>query len=198
MQYPTNNDTGAAWCCRYPSKNSQNNQPMTSPFRYTLATALSVAALAAGCKSTAGAAPGSTSNTNGAATPQSLSFTRLHNSVNSGFASPSELVMQDIDEFTRRWRGVLQGSPDATMPAVDFAKTTIVLVAIGSRNTGGHTVRVDSLISASGGTTVHYTVTSPGSRCMSMQMLTAPVEVISIDRVSGVVRFKKRSVSGGC
>ena len=110
----------------------------------------------------------------------------------------SEFVIQDIDEYTRRWRGIVQGSPDAAMPAVDFSKTTVLLVALGSRNTGGHTVRIDSVVSASSAITVFYTTTSPGSRCMSMQMLTAPVEVISVDRVPGAVRFRKKSVTGAC
>ncbi|MBC8087857.1 MAG: protease complex subunit PrcB family protein [Phycisphaerae bacterium] len=129
---------------------------------------------------------------------QSIAFTLLHNAFNSGFASPSEFVIQDPDEFTRRWRGVLQGTPDTAQPVVDFANTSVVLVAIGSRNTGGYSVHVDSVASAAGVTTVHYTVTSPGARCMSLQTLTAPVEVISVERVQGAVRFSKRSVSRGC
>jgi hypothetical protein len=157
---------------------------------------MGVAAVAIACKSTPSAASGTSPNA--ASPPRSIPFTRLHNDINSGFASVSEFVIQDNDEFTRRWRGVQQGTPDAALPAVDFAKATVVLVATGSRNTGGHTVRVDSLVSASGATTVHYTVTSPGARCMSLQVLTAPVEVISFERVSGVVRFRKKNVSGGC
>lgn len=134
--------------------------------------------------------------------PSALAFVRLHNSDNSGFTRNSEFVIQDPAEFTRRWRGVQQGSPGAVLPLVDFEKTTVVFVAIGTRNTGGYAVRVDSVTTASGkapgGATVHYTVTSPRARCMSMQMLTSPLEVISFDRVAGEIKFKKRKVSAGC
>ena len=137
-----------------------------------------------------------------------IPFEVLHSGRNSGFTRNSEFVIQDSDEFTRRWKGVQQGAPDAALPTVDFEKIIVVLVAMGTRNTDGHSVRVDSVtmdsattgapVKSSSGTTVHYTVTSPGARCMSMQMLTSPIEVISFERVTGVVKFRKRSVSGGC
>lgn len=133
----------------------------------------------------------------------SLPFVRLHSGINSGYTKLSEFVIQDADEFTRRWKGVLQGTPDAALPTVDFEKTTVVFVAIGARNTGGYSVRIDSVTTdpaatKSGGATVHYTVTSPGARCMSMQILTSPLEVISFDRITGPIRFKKRGVTGAC
>ncbi len=135
--------------------------------------------------------------------PSSLPFELLHNGSNSGFTRLSEFVIQDSDEFTRRWRGVQQGAPEAVLPVVDFAKTTVVFVAIGIRNTAGHAVRVDSVTASSSkkepdGATVYYTVTSPGARCMSLQMLTSPIAVISFERVTGAVHFKKRSVKGAC
>lgn len=140
--------------------------------------------------------------------PSLLTFDVLHNGSNSGFTRNSEFVIQDGDEFGRRWKGVQQGAPDAALPTVDFGKSTVVFVAIGIRNTGGHSVRVDSVTAdaaakgstAKGlmGATVYYTVTSPGARCMSMQMLTSPIEVISFEHVAGVVKFRKRGVSGGC
>lgn len=130
--------------------------------------------------------------------PNSLAFVRLHTGINSGFTKHSEFVIQDPDEFTRRWRGVQQGAPDAALPEINFEKTTVVFVAIGARNTGGYAVRVDSVTTESSGATVHYTVSSPGARCMSLQELTSPLEVISFDRVEGAVRFKRRNVKGGC
>lgn len=130
--------------------------------------------------------------------PPSIPFVRLHTGVQSGFTRNSEIVIRDADEFTRRWRGVQQGSPEAVLPEVDFEKTTVVLVATGTRNTEGHSVRVDSVAPLSTGVTVYYTVTSPGRRCMSLQVLTSPIEVVSFARVAGEVKFKKSEASGPC
>ena len=138
---------------------------------------------------------------NHAAVPHSVPFVVLHSGINSGYTRLSEFVIRDGDEFTRRWRGVLQGAPDAAKPEINFEKTSVVLVATGARNTGGYTVHVDSVIAAAGAAVhyiVHYTVSSPGSRCMSLQELTSPVEVISLDRFDGEVKFEKKSVSGAC
>lgn len=162
------------------------------------ATTILVAALVAGCQSASGSAPGTSGSSGSNAAPHALEFTLVHNSANSGFTRLEELVIQDADEFTRRWRGVLQGSPDAEKPVVDFARTTVVFVALGSRNTGGYSVHIDSVTAQSAGATVHYTVTTPRARCMSIQVLTSPIEVIMLPRVEGVVKFRKRDVSGGC
>lgn len=166
--------------------------------KHTLVAALGALALIAACKQTSSPPPGSAPDSNGAAGATSIPFTVLHNNANSGFATGVELVIQDQDELTRRWRGVQQGAPDAPMPTVNFGTSTVILVATGSRNTGGHTIHVDSIAAASGVTTVHYTVLSPGSRCMSLQMLTAPVEVVGVSRIAGTVRFKKKGVTGSC
>lgn len=162
--------------------------------KITIAAIVSASALIAAC-ATGGA------NTGGGAhstAPHSVPFVVLHNGFNSGFTRLSEFVIRDNDEFTRRWRGVTQGSPDAVKPDVNFEKTTVVFAAIGSRNTGGYTVKVDSVISDAMGATVHYTVKSPGARCMSLQELTSPLEVISFDHLEGEIKFKRRNESGTC
>ncbi|MEP6833691.1 MAG: protease complex subunit PrcB family protein [Gemmatimonas sp.] len=133
-----------------------------------------------------------------AAPPRSLAFVRLYNGANSGFTRNSDFVIQDADEFARRWKGVLQGDPEAAMPEVNFEKTTVMLVATGIRNTDGHSVRVDSVVKETNVVTVHYTVTSPGGRCMSLQILSSPIEVISLDKLTGAVKFKKHDVKKGC
>lgn len=138
---------------------------------------------------------------------QTIPFTRLHSGAHSGFTRLSEFVIRDQDEFARRWRGVQQGAPDAALPTMDFEKSTVVFVAMGSRNTGGYSVRIDSITSGtsaakSGATATHYTVfyttTSPGARCMSLQELTSPLDVISFEATTGDVKFKKSNVKSGC
>ncbi|MEO7997038.1 MAG: protease complex subunit PrcB family protein [Gemmatimonadaceae bacterium] len=171
---------------------------MHSLRKKTVATAVGLAVVISACKSASVGASNPSTKPASATAIHSLPFDVLHNGISSGYTKLSEFVIQDGDEFTRRWRGVLQGSPDAEKPEVNFEKTTVVFVAIGARNTGGYSVHVDSISKESTGATVHYTVTSPGSRCMSMQMLTSPVEVISFDRVEGQIKFRKRGVSGAC
>ncbi|MGV3710846.1 MAG: protease complex subunit PrcB family protein [Gemmatimonas sp.] len=127
-----------------------------------------------------------------------LPFDRLHIGPNSGYTRLSEFVIEDVDEFNRRWRGVQQGAPGTELPVIDFTRKTVVLLAIGSRNTGGHEVKIDSVNAVTDGAVVHYTVTSPGARCMSLQMLTSPIDVILLDKLGGHVRFSRKEVKGSC
>jgi hypothetical protein len=160
------------------------------------AVALVAGIAVSACSSSSGSSAAPATGPSVASRP--LPFDRLHIGPNSGYTRLSEFVIEDTDEFNRRWRGVQQGSPDAQLPVIDFTRKTVVLLAIGSRNTGGHEVRIDSVNAVSDGAIVHYTVTSPGARCMSMQMLTSPIDVILLDKIGGHVRFSRKEVKGSC
>jgi hypothetical protein len=82
---------------------------------------------------------------------------------------------------------------------VDFAREMVVLVAMGERPSGGHSLRVDGVSDApNGGLVVHVTRTSPGPQCMSITMMTAPLDVVRVPRATGAVRLQTRDVAQPC
>lgn len=124
--------------------------------------------------------------------------TRLLSATVSGFTEPAEWVLRDADRFGEAWRTVHQGVPGASAPTVDFGDRMVVLLALGERSTGGFSVRFDELVRKGSGAVVRYTVTTPGPGCMTTQMLTAPVDVVSVPSVDGEVRFDRRTVVQDC
>ncbi|MGI8766103.1 MAG: protease complex subunit PrcB family protein, partial [Gemmatimonadaceae bacterium] len=126
------------------------------------------------------------------------SFTRMLSAPTSGFAEGQELVLRNETELSAAWKTVHAGVPGNPAPSIDLARNMVVLLALGQRSTGGHTVRFDSLTREGTGAVVHYTVTSPGPGCMTTQMITSPIDVVSVPRVDGAIRFQKSEVTERC
>jgi hypothetical protein len=162
------------------------------------------AATAASSGSTSGAAPSvpaplrSDSSARRMPDPAQPSFTRLLTQRMSGFDEPVELVIRDRATLESAWSRVhnqVQGNP---APVVDFARETVILVALGRASSGGHDVRVDAIAPSGNGAVVRYTATRPGPDCMTTQALTSPVDVVRVPRTMGTVRFERRDAVQRC
>ena len=126
------------------------------------------------------------------------SFTRILAQNTSGYPEPAELVLRDHAALEAAWRTLFAGSQGTPLPVVDFKKATLVLLALGEQRTGGHSVHFDRLTTQGSTAVVHYTATKPGPGCMTTMMVTSPVDLVSVPRIAGAVRFEKREVVEPC
>jgi len=88
-------------------------------------------------------------------------------------------VISDSAAWQAAWSemfGTLAPQPPA--PVVDFAAQSVLLVALGSRPTGGYSIRIDSVAHSATQNVVFVTDTSPGSGCLVTQAITTPVEAV--------------------
>lgn len=142
--------------------------------------------------------PSSPANSEQNVSAQQEPLTRLISTQSSGFGEAAELVIRDGDALANAWTTLSQGMAGFDTPTIDFSRTTVLLVAVGPRPTGGHSVRFESVTRAPSGTVARYVVTSPGPSCMTTQMVTSPVEAVSVARVDGDIRFEGRRVVNDC
>lgn len=129
---------------------------------------------------------------------ESQPIERLLAQQQSGLQAPVELVVRDRAALERAWADVHRDVPSAPVPAVDFAQRMVLVVGLGERTTGGHTVRIDAVAAEGAGAVVRYTATAPGEGCMTTQVITSPVEVVSVPRATGAVRFERREATSSC
>lgn len=171
---------------------------MTTSFPLSLLAILALSTGAPGCTQApdGGSAVPSAATTAGASMSQP--FTRLLSATTSGFTEPAETVVREASTLASAWRTLHDGVPGNPPPSVDLVTRTVVVLALGPRNTGGYAVRTDSVTAEGTGATVHYTVTSPGPDCMTAQMLSSPVEIISFARADGQIRFVRRNATNPC
>ena len=74
--------------------------------------------------------------------------------------------------------------------SVDFSRSIVLGVFLGTRPTAGFTVEITSVERDGEGLTVFYRERKPGPDDMVAQMLTAPFVLVTTDRVSGPIRFR--------
>jgi hypothetical protein len=163
-----------------------------------LALTLLAAAAPADCRGPAE----SPNDTPATSTVQETQITHLLTQQQSGWRLPGETVIRDRAAWEAAWR-TLHGAEtaDETVPAapqIDFTRDMVIVVALGSRPSGGFTVKVDELTREGSGAVVRYTATEPGAGCMTTQALTSPVDVVRVPRVAGAVRFDPRRVVRDC
>ena len=140
------------------------------------------------------------STASGAATVNqtTLAVTTLAAVTVSGFDEPVEAAIRDNAAFAESWKTLHSGIQGNAPPTVDFNTRTVLVVALGHRNTGGYSVRIDRVIRVRDGAVVSYTATAPGNGCMTNQMVTSPVVIASVPKVQGNLQFKRHDVIGTC
>ena len=115
-------------------------------------------------------------------------FTSVAEGQASGIEEPREVVVQTAAEWKALWQQHTQGQQ---MPPVDFAKSTVAAIFLGTRNTGGHRVLVTAVDRSGPDAVVAWHEERPGGGMMVTQALTSPFVIIRFDKATGAVKFKK-------
>ena len=146
----------------------------------------------------AGEAATSADSTPSAAQSGAVPVTRLRAepysfSYNSGFTQPARTVIGDSAAWRAAWTQLhARGGPLPALPAVDFARQSVILAALGQRATGGYGIIVESATMARDTLRVTIRSLSPGPRCGTTAALSEPVDLALLPRVARPVAFVER------
>jgi hypothetical protein len=119
--------------------------------------------------------------------------------VNSGFSDSARVVVRTHSQWQEVWARIAgNASPAPEAPEIDFSTEMAIVAAMGTKPTGGWAVRIDRV--ARRGNTMWAEVTSlqPGSGCATIAALTAPVDVVVVQRAPGKVVFVEKSEVRNC
>lgn len=109
----------------------------------------------------------------------------------SGFQKAAEMVVTNQTQWGALWQEHSgQQEPKKAAPAIDFAKETVLFVALGQKNTGGHQIQIVDIIRRPGRTEVLVVRRKPAPGAMNLQALTAPFHIVRVPRIEGEVRFR--------
>jgi hypothetical protein len=124
---------------------------------------------------------------------------RIAQSSYSGYGEPARQLIEDGDTWSAAWAKYNAGvTPQPPLPAVDFTRYDVVLAAMGGRGTGGYSIAVTRVATATDYLYVEVTSTSPGSRCFVTESLTQPVDIVRIPKPHSPLMFVERSVTTNC
>lgn len=119
--------------------------------------------------------------------------------MTSGITRRDRIVIRDAAEWARVWPEVVGShSPKPPLPAVDFARETIVLASMGQRSAGGYVVRIDSAGVAGDTVILAVTERSPGPTCGTTAALSSPIALARVMRANATIRFVEKTDASDC
>ena len=121
-----------------------------------------------------------------AAAADPVAFKTLDAGDHSGIESPREATARTAAEWTALWKQLGSTRP---RPAVDFTRSMVLGVFLGSRPTAGYTVTIDTIEREGAELVVTYRERAPDPTSLVAQMLTAPYLFVTVERFDGRVRF---------
>ena len=77
------------------------------------------------------------------------------------------------------------------MPAVDFTKSMVMGVFLGSRNTAGYRVTITGMERDGATLAVTYREERPAARDILAQVITFPHHLVRVERMDGEVKFTR-------
>ena len=94
--------------------------------------------------------------------------------------------MRTPAEWKALWK---DHSPTEKMPVVDFAKSMVVGIFLGSKPSDGHDVEIVGVRTQEKDLVVEYVQKQPGRGTLAAQILTEPYHLVSVAKHPGPVRF---------
>jgi len=116
-----------------------------------------------------------------------LKFVTVQRGDLSGIEERREAVVRTAAEWAALWK---QHQPGQKPPAIDFTRSMVAGVFLGSRPTGGYTLEVTAVQREGADLVVIYRESKPDPKMMVTQMITSPFDLVRIDRHAGPVRFR--------
>lgn len=117
----------------------------------------------------------------------SLALTTLAKSDACGFESANHAVVRNQAEWAALWKA---HAPERPAPDVDFSKSMVLGVFLGSRPTSGYSVEILRVL-AGPETKVEYAERQPDPQTMTAQILTAPCHIVAVAKQDGAVKFER-------
>ena len=115
----------------------------------------------------------------------------LHSGNNGDFKEETTQVISNNTEFEQVWKQAYANFMiKDEMPEVDFEKNVVLLVAMGEKTSGGHTIKITHLTEVNNNSIANVIATSPGKGCMTTESITYPFQIVQIEKTNKPIEFK--------
>jgi hypothetical protein len=119
--------------------------------------------------------------------------------IGSGYDQPRTLVIHDRDTWVRTWADIYRrADPPPPIPEIDFANEMVVVAALGPRPSSGFDVIFTGAAEAGDVVTVDVESRTPAPSCVTLPVVTSPVDIARIPRRNGAVTFRTTGIVVNC
>lgn len=117
----------------------------------------------------------------------------------TGVHDKQRLVLKNEAAWNQMWSQIVAGrEPKPPLPEVNFVTEMVVVVAMGTRSSGGYAIDIDAVYESDGKLYVDVLETSPGASCFVTGALTAPLHAVRVRRHDGAILFSERAETHEC
>jgi hypothetical protein len=117
----------------------------------------------------------------------------------SGLTSPVRRVVRDAVTWSALWDQINRPFlPRPPLPAVNFRRENIVIVASGAQPTGGYAVTIEAIEQDSAGIEVVVREDRPAPGCPVSAATTQPLDLVRLPASDQAVRFRNRAIVIPC
>ena len=118
---------------------------------------------------------------------------------NSGIPDSLRIVIRDAKAWREVWERIHKPfSPEPPLPKVDFSRELVVVVALGTRPTGGYGIIVDRAYQRDDRLEIIVRKQSPGQTCFTTQSITQPFDIVLVPKTERLVVFRETEVVHEC
>jgi hypothetical protein len=130
---------------------------------------------------------------------QSIELTVLAQGSYSGVDTERFEVIRDESTFRSLWMAHTAGiSPAPPLPQLDFANEMVIAAFAGTKNTGGYSLNISSLVAESKKLKVILSLIQPAPGCMVSQVLTQPYVIVKTAKSPKPVNFDLSATTSSC
>jgi protease stability complex PrcB-like protein len=120
--------------------------------------------------------------------PDAVPFKTLDRGAAAAVEGPSTVVIRSQSQWKSLNRDL---GPNVTPAPVDFTKSTVIGVFLGTRPSGGFSVEITGIERQGKELIVTWLEKKPGRDDMVTQVLTSPYHLVAIDKFDGPVKFTR-------
>ena len=114
------------------------------------------------------------------------SFSTIAKGDVSGQQTSKQVTVRTEAEWKALWK---DHAPAAEIPVIDFSKTMVVGVFLGSKPSAGYGVEIVGVHIQEQELVVEYVQKQPARGTIAAQMLTEPYHLVTVPKHAGPVRF---------
>lgn len=124
-----------------------------------------------------------------------VKFETLGKAQTSEHQEERNYVVNNVEQWRELWDKIT--GPSGRVP-VDFQGETVLAVFQGQRGSAGYVIEITKIVKVDNSLEVFVTETSPGSSCLTAQVITAPYHIVKIEKFTGEVRFNQEQKVTDC
>jgi PrcB C-terminal len=116
-----------------------------------------------------------------------ITFTTVAQGTRSDISESRFVVVRTAAEWQKLWKE----HDSRPAPDVDFSRSIVVGVFLGTRPTAGYGVTITAVTARPGGAAVDYTEQRPAPGRMTAQVLTSPFHLVTVPKETEKVEFRR-------